>query len=585
MKTYTWLFLGAAGIFASAQSYAVDCTSLPQYANGATYATGAVVKNLGNAYRCDVGGWCSTGGPYEPGVGWAAANAWTGLGACAATTSSSPSSKSSTSSVSSKSSISSASSISSVSSKSSVSSVSSSVISSISSSTANCPSLTEWSATGTYTKDAQVVYKGIKYQAKWWTQNEDPSTHSSASDVWINLGPCGGSTSSASSKSSASSVSSTSTSASSKSSGSSSSVAAGGHRYVAYAGTWLTSIYDLKTANIPNYITNLHLSFVRPDTTYQKGSYAFDQSVAGFEFAEGASTNNGQRVFSAQQAQDLRNIITALRNRGTQVWISVGGWSYSQGDQWTRFNAPRVVALAQDLGASGVDIDWESSTSACNKLDDTNFSCSKDPEIENIITSLYNEIQARGAGLGISIAGWSTGAYYVKGTAFEEGKVQWGSPFGGTLYNLVKRHGSKLTYINLMSYDAGDYYDPREGYLSYRAIYNGPINMGMEIAPEGAGGSVLKVNAPAGTVYDADILTGQNNMANQYYNVETLVKYIKNKGRANDGFMFWQLWKQRVNAVAPAGAATENSAGQYVCTNLPLAGDCSQTIPTLPVAQ
>jgi chitodextrinase len=583
MKTYAWLFLGAAGIFASAQSHAVDCTSLPQYVNGSTYATGAVVKNIGNAYRCDVGGWCSVGGPYEPGVGWAAANAWTGLGACTAT-SSTPSSKSSVSSASSKSSTSS---ISSASSKSSVaSSIASSVISSISSSTANnCPSLTEWSATATYTKDMQVVYKGIKYQAKWWTQNEDPSTHSSASDVWINLGPCAGSSaSSASSKSSASSVSSTSTSASSKSSVSSSSVA-GGHRYVAYAGTWLTSIYDLKTANIPNYITNLHLSFVRPDTTYQKGSYAFDQSVAGFEFAEGAATNNGQRVFSAQQAQDLRNIITALRNRGTQVWISVGGWSYSQGDQWTRFNAPRIVALAQDLGASGVDIDWESSTSACNKLDDANFSCSKDAEIENIITSLYNENLARGAGLGISIAGWSTGAYYVKGTQFEEGKVQWGSPFGGTLYNLVKRQGSKLTYINLMSYDAGDYYDPREGYLSYRAIYNGPINMGMEIAPEGAGGSVLKINAPAGTVYDADILTGQNNMATQYYNVETLVKYIKNKGRANDGFMFWQLWKQRVNAVAPAGAATENSAGQYVCANLPLAGDCSQTIPTLPVAQ
>ncbi|RYZ82494.1 MAG: hypothetical protein EOO68_34320, partial [Moraxellaceae bacterium] len=377
-------------------------------------------------------------------------------------------------------------------------------------STMNCPSLTQWSAAGTYTKDMQVVYNGIKYQAKWWTQNENPSTNSSASGVWINLGPCAGS--SASSTSSKSSASSVNSSTSSKSSSAGSSVA-GGHRYVTYAGTWLTSIYDLKTANIPNYITNLHLSFVRPDTTYQKGSYAFDQSVAGFEFAEGASTNNGQRVFSAQQAQDLRNIISALKNRGTQVWISVGGWSYSQGDQWTRFNAPRVVALAQDLGASGVDIDWESSSSACNKLDDANFSCSKDAEIENIITSLYNEIQARNAGLGISIAGWSTGAYYVKGTAFEEGKVQWGSPFGGTLYNLVKRQGSKLTYINLMSYDAGDYYDPREGYLSYRAIYNGPINMGMEIAPEGAGGSVLKINAPSGTVYDADILNGQNNMA------------------------------------------------------------------------
>lgn len=580
MKLFNSALVAAVGLFIAQQSYAYDCAGLAQYVNGTSYANGALVKNVNHAYRCEVGGWCTVGGPYEPGVGWAASNAWSDLGVCAATSSSSKSSVSSTASSSVVTSVSSkpssASSVSSSLKSSSLSSVSSNGQSS--SININCPALSEWSASATYTKDMQVQYKGVKYQAKWWTQNEDPATHSSADAVWINLGAC---VSSSASSKSASSTSSSKSSTTSISSGSSSSTGNSGHRYVVYAGTWLTSIYDLKTANIPNYITNLHLSFVRPDTTYQKGSYAFDQSVAGFEFAEGASTNNGQRVFSAQQAQDFRNIIAALKARGTQVWISVGGWSYSQGDQWSRFNAPRVVALAEDLGASGVDIDWESSSSACNKLDDANFSCSKDGEIAGIVTSLYNEIQARKNGLGISIAGWSTGAYYVKGTAFEEGKVQWGSPFGGTLYNLVKNHGNKLTYINLMSYDAGDYYDPREGYLSYRAIYNGPINMGMEIAPEGAGGAVLKINAASGVQYDADILTGQNNMASQYYNVETMVKYMKNKGRADDGFMLWQLWKQRVNAVAPAGAATENTAGQYVCTNLPLKGDCNQTIPTL----
>jgi len=37
-----------------------------------------------------------------------------------------------------------------------------------------------------------------------------------------------------------------------------------------------------------------------------------------------------------------------------------------------------------------------------------------------------------------------------------------------------------------------------------------------------------------------------------------------------------------VHQPAPAGAATENSAGQYVCRNLPLQGDCNQAIPNLP---
>lgn len=561
----------AFALFASASvtalpSLAYNCTGVPQYQEPNSYVTGTVVQNGGSAYQCTVGGWCNVGGPYAPGSGWAWTNAWNNLGACS-TTSSAASSVVSVAS-SSKSSVAS-------SSKASVaSSVVTSVASSVSTSVGGC-SAAAWAADKIYNKGDRASYAGKIYEAQWWTQNENPST-SGEWGVWRVVGNC--------TASSASSiiVASSSVSSTTGTSSSVSSVVTGPRHYVVYASTWNTSIYDLTTANIPNYITNVNLAFARPDTTYQKGSYAFDQSVAGFEFAEGASTNNGQRTFTAQQATDLRNMISALRARGTQVWISVGGWSYSQGDQWSRFNAPRVVALAQDLGASGVDIDWESSTSSCNKAVDASFSCSKDAEIANIIESLYSEIQARGAGLGISIAGWSTGAYYVKGSAFEEGKVQWGSPFGGTLYNLVKFHGNRLSFINLMSYDAGDYYDPREGYESYRAIYNGPINMGMEIAPEGAGGAMLKINAPAGTVYDADMMTGQNNMAVQYYNVETMVKYIKNKGRSNDGFMLWQLWKQRVHQPAPAGAATENTAGQYVCQNLPLPGTCSQTIPTLP---
>lgn len=58
-----------------------SCTS-PAYVNGSTYATGALVRNVGNEYRCTVGGWCTVGGPYEPGVGWAWTNAWTLVRSC-----------------------------------------------------------------------------------------------------------------------------------------------------------------------------------------------------------------------------------------------------------------------------------------------------------------------------------------------------------------------------------------------------------------------------------------------------------------------------------------------------------------------
>jgi hypothetical protein len=65
----------------SAASSVAGC-STPAFVNGTTYATGAKVKNVGYEYTCTVGGWCSIGGPYEPGVGWAWTNAWTQGGAC-----------------------------------------------------------------------------------------------------------------------------------------------------------------------------------------------------------------------------------------------------------------------------------------------------------------------------------------------------------------------------------------------------------------------------------------------------------------------------------------------------------------------
>jgi chitin-binding protein len=52
-----------------------NCTS-PAFVSGASYATGALVQNGGSEYSCTVGGWCSQGGAYAPGTGWAWTNAW-----------------------------------------------------------------------------------------------------------------------------------------------------------------------------------------------------------------------------------------------------------------------------------------------------------------------------------------------------------------------------------------------------------------------------------------------------------------------------------------------------------------------------
>ncbi|MEV7598561.1 glycoside hydrolase family 19 protein [Kitasatospora sp. NPDC089797] len=49
---------------------------------------------------------------------------------------------------------------------------------------------TAWSATAVYTGGAAVSYNNHNWTAKWWTQNEPPST--GGSGVWADQGPCGG---------------------------------------------------------------------------------------------------------------------------------------------------------------------------------------------------------------------------------------------------------------------------------------------------------------------------------------------------------------------------------------------------------
>ncbi|MBI3883141.1 MAG: T9SS type A sorting domain-containing protein [Sphingobacteriales bacterium] len=52
--------------------------------------------------------------------------------------------------------------------------------------------ISAWNATQQYLGASVVSRNGNQYTAKWWTQNEDPVTHSSTYDVWKLNGPCGG---------------------------------------------------------------------------------------------------------------------------------------------------------------------------------------------------------------------------------------------------------------------------------------------------------------------------------------------------------------------------------------------------------
>lgn len=137
-------------LFGSGQAFA-SCTS-PQYVDGASYAVNDLVQNVGKEYRCDVAGWCSLGGAYEPGVGWAWSSAWTEVATCGGSSSGG-------------------------------------------SSGGSCVGLTVWDSGTAYVGGSEVQYNNVHYRAQWWTQGENPETAS----VWENLAACGGGSSGGSS--------------------------------------------------------------------------------------------------------------------------------------------------------------------------------------------------------------------------------------------------------------------------------------------------------------------------------------------------------------------------------------------------
>ncbi|MGM8225398.1 polysaccharide lyase [Cellvibrio sp. ARAG 10.3] len=163
MSFIRYVFIGAALMLAN-QVAAYNCTNLPSY-SVSTVATGQLVKHQNHAYHCDVGGWCSQGGPYEPGVGWAWTYAWSDLGACDAGGSSSTSSSSVTPS----SSFSSSSLNMSSSAPSSVSSSSSSSSSSLSSSSASSNSSTGGAPLyfNDFNQHATGAYTAAQFNADW----------------------------------------------------------------------------------------------------------------------------------------------------------------------------------------------------------------------------------------------------------------------------------------------------------------------------------------------------------------------------------------------------------------------------------
>src|SRR5690606_40997176 len=99
------------------------------------------------------------------------------------------------------------------------SSSSSSVGSSSSTGGAACSNVPVWNANTIYTQGNQAQLNGTRYEAKWWTQGDNPSAGTGDNYVWTNQGSCSGETGNSSSSSSSVPTDPSSSSSSSVASG------------------------------------------------------------------------------------------------------------------------------------------------------------------------------------------------------------------------------------------------------------------------------------------------------------------------------------------------------------------------------
>ena len=387
------LGLLSVAALASVQAQAYNCSDIASYKAG-SYSAGAVVQNAGSAYSCTVGGWCSVGGPYEPGVGWAWTNAWSSLGACDGNTTSSA-----------------ASSVSSVVS-SAQSSVQSSIVASSSvASVAGCNGVAAWSSSAVYTGGATVSRNGNLYKANYWTQGNAPETSSGAYAHWSLVGACAVTSSVASSSlvssvvsssvpssvasssvvssivssSAPSSVASSSKSsvASSVSSSSSSVTQLGGKKVVGYFAEW--GIYgrnyhvkNIQTSGSAAQLTHILYSF----GNVQNGKCTIGDSYAAYDKAyDAAGSVDGVADLWDQPLRGNFNQLRKLKamNPGLKVIWSFGGWTWSDGFPQAAQNPAAFAESCYNLiydarwaGVfDGIDIDWEYPNECGLKCDTT----------------------------------------------------------------------------------------------------------------------------------------------------------------------------------------------------------------------
>lgn len=269
--------------------------------------------------------------------------------------------------------------------------------------------------------------------------------------------------------------------------------------YESWSEKWTDSAAKSGLARVEKPVTIVYLSFAKPDCTYKSGQ----NSISG----TGLSFSYDWKV--------LREAISIVKAKGIVVMLSVGGGSYWSGTKV--FNAANCVALMNDLGCDGIDIDWEGHAD-------------KDYELTDCIKQLKPLMGTKK----ISFAGFSTGAYGKDGDTYK-----------GSAIDAMTKQGSNVDWINIMAYDAGKKFDPLGALAAYAIYYKGPLLLGFQVGKQGWGD---------------DLLTMEE--------VEKNCEVVKARGKEN-GIMIWSYQKSNDN-LTPTTKDVIAKAAQIFNNNPPI---------------
>jgi chitinase len=296
-----------------------------------------------------------------------------------------------------------------------------------------------WNATAVYTQGNVVSHNGRQYRARWWTQNENPST-SGQWGVWEDLGPCSGGT-----------IVPTNTPSRTPTATNTAQVTFQPPTNTPNGPTLTPSIVPtIPNTGIPRRVlVGYWHNFNNGSGIIRLRDVSIRWDVINIAFAIPVG-NDGTLSFvpEVQDVASFKDDVRYLQSIGKKVQISIGGaeGQVSITDATKRANyVNSLVAVIQEYGFNGIDIDLEGSSVALSG-NDPDLKNPTSPGVTNLIAGT-REIRNRfGAGFMVTMAP-------------ETANVQGGySAYGGGWGSyLPLMHGLRdiLTFVHVQHYNSG----------------------------------------------------------------------------------------------------------------------------------